>query len=351
MAGSKILLTGATGYIGGAILDSLLSSEYISLDRSSISVLVRGKKNTKLFADKGLNVKSFNSLDETDILALVASEHDIVIHAASGFHTLSARALILGLAQRKKETGKEVHYIHTSGTSNVADRPITGEYSGTRYPLSDKDDIYSYLKARDEMVPYAQRTTDVVVTEMGQEYGVQTHILMSPSIYGISTHPLHEFCHTPKLIRLALELGQAAMVGSGSGVWDNVHVVDVARLYKLLLAKILAGVAIPAGKKGIYFVQSEYHTWKELSERVAEVGFTLGALKTTELRSLSLAESAQKLAGGSALLGEIGWASNSRTQGFLARELGWQPQKGQADFQAHFLEDWKAILASRSSTG
>jgi hypothetical protein len=38
----------------------------------------------------------------------------VVIHAASGFHTLSARALILGLAQRKQDTGKEVYYIHVS---------------------------------------------------------------------------------------------------------------------------------------------------------------------------------------------------------------------------------------------
>ena len=87
---------------------------------------------------RGVKPILFNSLDETDVLACVASEHDgkitliigiffsdlslllnlpltdsvVVIHAASGFHTLSARALILGLAQRRKQTGKEVHYIH-----------------------------------------------------------------------------------------------------------------------------------------------------------------------------------------------------------------------------------------------
>jgi hypothetical protein len=36
----------------------------------------------------------------------------VVIHTASGFHTASARALILGLGERKKETGNKVHYIH-----------------------------------------------------------------------------------------------------------------------------------------------------------------------------------------------------------------------------------------------
>jgi len=175
--------------------------------------------------------------------------------------------------------------------------------------LSDKDDIYSYEKMRDMTVPYAQRTSDVVVTETGLEVGVKTYILMSPSIYGISTNPLHEFCHTPRLIRLALELGQAAMVGDGSATWDNVHIIDVARLYKLVLSKILDGADIPNGKKGIYFVQSGDHLWRELSEGVAKAGFALGALKTTELRSVSLEEARVKLAGGSSLLAEIGWAS------------------------------------------
>jgi hypothetical protein len=34
------------------------------------------------------------------------------VHTASGFHTTSALALIEGLRERKKATGKEMHYIH-----------------------------------------------------------------------------------------------------------------------------------------------------------------------------------------------------------------------------------------------
>ncbi|RFU26460.1 hypothetical protein B7463_g9895, partial [Scytalidium lignicola] len=346
MADTKILLTGATGYIGGAILDALLDEDYVTLNRSNITCLVRGEKNAKAFASKGVNTVLFNSLDNTEVLANVASQHDIVIHAASGFHTLSARALLLGLAQRKKKTGKEVYYLHTSGTSNVGDRPLTKEYIETRFPLSDKEiNIYEYEKMRDETVPYAQRTSDVVVTEVGQEYGVKTYILMSPSIYGIASSPLHEFSHTPKLIRLSLELGQAPVVGDGSAIWDHAHITDVARVYKLIVAKILEGADIPNGKNGTYFIQQGEHSWRELSQRVAEAGVALGALKTTELRSLTIQEGAEKLAGGRSLLGEIGWASNSRTRGVLARELGWEPKKTRADFENHAIEDWKNILA------
>lgn len=38
----------------------------------------------------------------------------VVIHTASGYHTASAKALILGLGERKKATGKEVHFIQVS---------------------------------------------------------------------------------------------------------------------------------------------------------------------------------------------------------------------------------------------
>ena len=160
------------------------------------------------------------------------------------------------------------------------------------------------------------------MTEIGLEVGVKTYILMSPFIYGTSSDPLHEFCQTPKLIRLSLELGQTPLVGDGSATWDDVHIIDVARLYKLVLAKILDGVEIPNGKKGIYFVQSGSHSWMELSQRVAEAGFALGALKTTALRSISLDESAEKLAGGSALIGEIACASKYVSPSIL-KNLCW----------------------------
>lgn len=198
----------------------------------------------------------------------------------------------------------------TSGTSNVGDRPITKEYIETGYPLSDKKlNIYEYEKMRDENVPYAQRTSDVVVTELGVEYGVKTYILMSPSIYGIASAPLHEFCHTPGLIRLALTLGQAAVVGDGSAIWDNVHITDVANLYKFILSKIIEGADIPFGKNGIYFVQEGEHSWRELAQLVAEAGYKLGALETTEIRDLTLEEAGSYLTKRRMLIAEIGWAS------------------------------------------
>ncbi|KAI1027641.1 hypothetical protein LB504_011779 [Fusarium proliferatum] len=106
-------------------------------------------------------------------LTEVASAHDIVIHAANGYHVPSTQTFIRGLAQRKRQTGHEVYYIHNSGTSKFGDRPVSKAYIETKV-FSDKDDIYAYKKMRERIEPYHQRTADVAVFELGEELGVKT---------------------------------------------------------------------------------------------------------------------------------------------------------------------------------
>ncbi|KAI1170715.1 NAD dependent epimerase/dehydratase family protein [Nemania sp. FL0916] len=342
----NILITGATGYIGGAVLNALMSSEYGALKNATITCVVRGAEKAKALEKLGVKVLQFQSLDETEILAQAASENDVVIHTASGFHTLAARALILGLARRKQDTGREVFYFQTSGTSNVGDRPITGQYIEKEFPLSDQSDIFSYLKKRDFDVPYAQRTSDIVVTEVGLEVGVKTVVMMLPSIYGTDTKPLHEFAQTPMLIRAALKLGKVPVIGDGSGIWDHVHIQDVARCYEVILNKILIGEKVPTGKEGIFFVESGEHTWRQLSQMIADAGVALDVLKSAELWHLSLEEFTEISGIGRTLVAEVGGASNARTRGHKARSLGWKPLKTETDFEAHAIADWRAILAS-----
>jgi hypothetical protein len=47
--------------------------------------------------------------------------------------------------------------------------------------------MYDYLKKREGIETYAQRTTDVAVVETGKKEGVPTTIIMSPTIYGIGS--------------------------------------------------------------------------------------------------------------------------------------------------------------------
>jgi hypothetical protein len=121
----------------------------------------------------------FTSLDGSATLTAAASQHDIVINTASGFHTGAAKALILGLGQPKRNNGKDVFFIYTTSTSNTGDKPITKEYYEPRI-LSDKDDLYSYLKKREAAEQYSRCTTDLVSIDTGIEEQVKT-------IYGLGS--------------------------------------------------------------------------------------------------------------------------------------------------------------------
>ncbi|KAL5340220.1 hypothetical protein BJX70DRAFT_361835 [Aspergillus crustosus] len=345
MSATKILITGATGYIGGSVLTELLKSTNALVKTGSISALVRGKDQAEVLSTHGVTPILFKSLDDLEYLEQVAAEFDVIINSANAFHTKSAEAFIRGLAQRKEQTGNEVYFIHTSGTSSVGDRRVSGTYIENRI-LSDKtDDIYSFEKALEGHDSYPQRATDVAVIETGLTAGVKTYILMPPTIYGTGTGFFNRnSIQIPTLIRTAIRKGHVEVIGPGEGYWNHAHVEDVAKLFELFLGLVLEGKGLRSGKEGIYFAETGEHTWLELAERVGKAGFELGVLKDQSPVSISLETSAGQWGGGSLQYGELGWASSSRTRAVLSREIGWKPTKTRADFEGHFLEEFKAIL-------
>ena len=111
------------------------------------------------------------------------------------------------------------------------------------------------------------------------------------------------------MIRAALKIKQAEVIGNGKGVWGHVHVEDLAMLYEILVVKILAWEQLTAGEKGIYFSENGQHTWRELAEGIADALFAHQASETEEVKSISLEEGAKKWAGGDVLLAELGFSS------------------------------------------
>ena len=345
----KILLTGATGYIGGSVLSALLSSNHESIKSSSITCLVRGqdKADALIATYKGrVTATLFRDLDDTDRVIEVASQHDIVLNTLQAFHPSSSAALVKGLAERKKRSGKDVYLIHTSGTSNLADQPITKKYTEDRIFSDSAGDIYDYEKRRSDVQPYDQRITELGVIDAGLESGVKTVVIMSPTIFGIGTGSFNRLSiQVPTLLRFTISSGQAIVIGDGQGYWDHVHIADLARLYENVLAKMLAGGEdLPFGKEGIIFSESGQHTWNELAQGVADAAFEFGKIKTREVRHVSVKEGAEALTEGDELLAELGFASNSRTRADRARSWGWKPSKGAEDWKKHFAEEMKVIL-------
>ncbi|TDZ38489.1 hypothetical protein C8035_v004796 [Colletotrichum spinosum] len=107
----RILLTGATGYVGGTVLHHLLATPSLTsviTPSNPVTLPVRAPLDrlAKLTATYGsrVNPVPFTSLDDTAALRTLASQHDIVINAGSGFHPASAEALVQGLAARRSHS-------------------------------------------------------------------------------------------------------------------------------------------------------------------------------------------------------------------------------------------------------
>lgn len=303
---------------------------------------MRKQEQADLLATKGVAGIVFSSLDDTEAVRKAASEHDIVINTASAFHSKAAEAVVVGLAERKKQTGRETYLIHTSGTSSLGDRPITNTYREPRV-FTDEEDIYAYERAREDNEAYAQRTTDLVVFEKGEEVGIKTYILMSPTIYGIGSGLFNKTSiQIDAIIRAARRHGFTSVIGTGAAEWDHVHIEDLVTLYELVLVGILTGKDLPSNKKGLYFNETGHQSWREVSERVATAGKQTGYLTNDEVREVSV-EEGSKAFGPPPFVVELGFASRSRTQAVLARKIGWAPIKTRSDFEASFVPEWKIV--------
>ncbi|KFZ19993.1 hypothetical protein V501_00362 [Pseudogymnoascus sp. VKM F-4519 (FW-2642)] len=338
MSTTKILITGATGYIGGAILSALLNSR--DAKNYEISALVRKPEYVTTLSAKGVTGILFQSLDDLTTIKEAATNHDVVINAASASHDQSAIAIIEGLAERRKNTGVHTAIIHTSGTSILADRPISGEWIDTAI-YSDLDDIYSYEKNHREI--YSQRVVDLAVVETGEKLGVTTFIIVPPTIYGKGNGFFSTISQqVPNLTRLAIKKGQAFVLGKGEGIWNHVHILDLAPLYTLILHSFLTKSPIPSGKPGIYFAETGEHTWLEVSQGIAKAAVAHGLLKDQAIGSISLAEAAKETGIDERLI-ELALGSNSRARADLSRNIGWEPSRGNLEFYAHFEAEVGAV--------
>ncbi|KAI1775339.1 NAD dependent epimerase/dehydratase family protein [Hypoxylon cercidicola] len=350
----QILLTGATGYIGGTMLTQLLNSSSPVLKDATISCLLRGQdRAATLTAAYGSRVRPILYRDFDDIEATVAAaaQHDLVINTTIGFDAAPGTALVRGLAQRKAATGRDVWMIYTSGVSNLGDRPLSKGPENLEFDDA-KDDVYGWEKAREASEgPYVQRTAELAVVDAGLALGVKTLVVTCPAVFGLGTGLFHRVSfQIPMMLRSALATGRAIVVGDGSNVWDIVHVQDLAALYVIVARRILedGGAGVPSGKKGIIFASNGRRSALQTVQRTADACYAEGKLAAPKVEFLGLAEATKALPLPAEWrdehLVEMAFASNSRTVSSVARSLGWKPTRGDEAWEAGFRDDLKVIL-------
>jgi len=279
----KIFVTGATGFIGSAIVQDLIRAGHQLLG------LARSDAGAKSLAAAGAAVYR-GSLEDLESLRSGAAASDGVIHTAF-IHDFANYAPAAEKDRRAIETlgaalaGSGRPFVVTSGT-------LLLQRQG---PLATEED------AADANFP--RKSEQAVLSVASQRVRVSS-LRLPPSVHGRGDHGF-----VPALINLAREKGISAYVGDGLNCWPAVHRLDAAPLYRLALEKGSAGAS--------------YHGVADEGVPFREIAEVIGRRLNVPVVSKSPEEAANHFGWLAHFVGIDCPASSAQTQ----QQLGWAPKQ------------------------
>ena len=223
----RVFVTGATGFVGSAVVEELLAAGH------SVLGLARSEEGAKFLNASGAEVHR-GSLEDLDSLHSGAAASDAVIHCAFNHDDFSKWVENCETDRRAIEAlgsalvGSARPFIVTSGTATAftPGRPTTEDDA----PNSPIPRVVSEHAA----AAVAAQGAHVVVLRLPQVH--------DPFKQGLVTY----------MVALARQKGVSAYVGDGLNRWPAVHRLDAARLYRLALEKGPAGTRYNAvGEEGV----------------------------------------------------------------------------------------------------
>ena len=278
----RVFVTGATGFIGSALVRELIDAGHPVLG------LARSDAGAQSLTAAGAQVQR-GDLENLDSLRSGAAASDAVIHLAF-IHDFSKFRENCEIDRRAIETlgdalaGSDRPLLVTSGLALIAHGRLATE-NDPPVPLS-------------EQYPRAAEHTAAAL----EKRGVRSIVVRLPQVHDTKKQGLVSYG-----IQVARAKGSSAYIGEGLNRWAAVHVSDAAHLYRLALEKGHAG--------------ARYHAVDEEGVSARDIAEAIGRGLKVPVVSLTPEQAAE----------HFGWLARFdalELQGSSAQtrqELGWNP--------------------------
>ncbi|KAK9473039.1 uncharacterized protein V1510DRAFT_402730 [Dipodascopsis tothii] len=338
----QLLLTGASGYIGGDVLVAL--GRLAAAGAVALTLFVRDADAVaaRVRADLGLPAAVVPAGTPVDGIAVVAGTYedravfgaairaaDIVVHTGDAADSAAAAA-VLAAELAGWPAGRDLLLIHTSGTAILVD-PAENDRASSRVwdDVADIRAITAWPAGR----PHGTIDQTILGIHRTAPGGVRTLVVAPPLVYGRGRGPGNQRSQqVPTLIGAVAALGRNAIVGSGRAIWGNVHVQDLSALYALLVRTYLeAPHRLAYNADGYYFASAGEHAWRSLTVALDAPLVRHGVVAADRTSAdgtavFSAADYRALLDRGTAVLPSF-FVTNSRSRATRARALGWAPTR------------------------
>lgn len=302
----RVLVTGATGFIGLAIVKELISAGH------QVTGLARSEASGGKLAEAGAKVH-IGSVEDLDGLRRAASSADGAVHTAF-YHKVTHMPV-----------GTRLRVILGGGPGGIAQRFMSAAVNADRRAIEAIGNAlpgngspfavaFATLALRQGQLAVEEQSYDPAFVgaprAMTEEVlkrltarGVRTSaIRLPPAVHGVGDHGL-----TAQLIQIARKKKEAAYVGDGLNRWPSVHQVDAARLFRLALEKGASG--------------GTYHAVAEEGIPFREIANLIGTELRVPVVSKSVAEASKQFG----FLAPFVPMDNPTSSKWTQEQLGWRP--------------------------
>jgi nucleoside-diphosphate-sugar epimerase len=280
----RIFVTGATGFIGSAVVPELINAGHQVLG------LTRSEASAKSLTAAGAHLHR-GDLNELKSLREGAAMSDGVIHTAF-IHDFSKFQEVCEIDRRVIEAlgsalaGSDRPLLITSGTGMANSAP------GRSATEEDAPEISH---------PIPRVASEQAAASLAAK-GVRVGVMRLPQVHDTVKQGLVSYA-----IEIARQKGVSAYIGDGRNRWPAVHVLDAARLYRLALEKLEIG--------------ARYHAVAEEGVPMRDIAEVIGRGLKVPVISVSPEEAPAHFGWLAAFAGRDLPASGALTQ----ERLGWRP--------------------------